>query len=246
MTIAMVVLCVVQLCKCNVITLPSHGTPCRSTMEKVLQNQRVHKNGWGAMSDENIEEHVSRWFDFLLPTLPPRDSAPKIVDIGCGLGMYHIPMHNYFERRSNHFLVDQSKYEIGQKGFSQHSQHGGFHSVQKMPFYTSEACASKIAMASGFTDSTWHWVNATVRNVRKLGTADIVMSYLSWGFHYPVEVYADAVHHLLQKGGRLIITVRLRNKQEQALKNAGFECLEKNRHGGHHALLVCTAVKTAV
>ena len=111
-----------------------------------------------------------------------------------------------------------------------------------MPFYTSQFCASEIAMANGFTDRTWHWVNATVDNVRALDTADIVMSYLSWGFHYPVSVYAEAVRHLIRRGGRLIITVRRNTKGEAALKTFGFKCRRKDPRAAidSKALLVCT------
>ncbi len=31
---------------------------------------------------------------------------------------------------------------------------------------------------------------------------DLVISLISWGFHYPVSIYLDRVHELLKPGGR--------------------------------------------
>jgi len=40
------------------------------------------------------------------------------------------------------------------------------------------------------------------------GTVDLVVSLISWGFHYPVPVYLDQVRALLRPGGRVILDVR--------------------------------------
>ena len=37
---------------------------------------------------------------------------------------------------------------------------------------------------------------------------DLVISLISWGFHYPVAVYADQVREILRPGGRVILDVR--------------------------------------
>ncbi len=37
---------------------------------------------------------------------------------------------------------------------------------------------------------------------------DLVISLISWGFHYPVATYLDRTHELLKPGGRLILDVR--------------------------------------
>ena len=39
---------------------------------------------------------------------------------------------------------------------------------------------------------------------------DLVLSLISWGFHYPVGVYLDRVYELLNDDGRLILDVRTR------------------------------------
>ncbi len=37
---------------------------------------------------------------------------------------------------------------------------------------------------------------------------DLVISTISWGFHYPVSTYLDSVHRILSENGSLIIDVR--------------------------------------
>ena len=212
-------------------------------MEKALGNQRVLKGGetWSAKTDAEISLHVREWFTQFRHALPPSEmaSAPKIVDIGCGLGMYHAYLHQFYGGRSEHFLVDRSVYQIGVKGYEQHTKRGGYHkSIGLMPFYTSDTCAREIAMANGFTERDWHWVNATADNVRALEPVDIVMSMLSWGFHYPIDVYIEAVHHILKPDGRLIVTLRVGQGQEAVLQRAGFSCSNSDPTQKHY-LIVC-------
>ena len=209
------------------LVLPHRGTPCRSTMEKMLQNQRAMHERYGAMTDEQISGVIHAAFVDLRAALPSRNMQPvRIVDIGCGLAMYHVFIRHYFHDRSDHVLVDRSTYQIGQRGFERHSRRGGFGSVRQMPFYTSAECAREIAFANGFDATNWHWVNASAQAVASLGAAsvDIVMSLLSWGFHYPVAVYVDAVRSVLKPDGRLIITLRSGAGEEASLDRAGFAC----------------------
>eukprot|EP00964_Phaeocystis_antarctica_P129510 scaffold93351_cov63-Phaeocystis_antarctica.AAC.1 len=52
--------------------------------------------------------------DELHERLPsPNDvAAPRIVDIGAGLGMYHIYVDRRYGGRAEHFLVDKSLVEV--------------------------------------------------------------------------------------------------------------------------------------
>lgn len=208
------------------LVLPFRNTTCRTIMEKVLQSQRSSQTKWNSRTDAEISKKVDSWFLDIKPALPlPKTgSSLNIVDIGCGLGMYHVFLREYFQNSSTHFLVDQSRYEIGKYGYEQHSRHGGFHEVHKMPFYTSELCAREIAFVNGFDSNNWHWINATASNLDQLEKADIVMSLLSWGFHYPINVYATAVWRLLKMKGYLILTVRQNKGQEAQLERSGFDC----------------------
>lgn len=47
---------------------------------------------------------------------------------------------------------------------------------------------------------------------------DLVISLISWGYHYPVETYLDQVHAALNPGGHLILDVRKGHGGEDALR----------------------------
>ena len=216
----------VQSARTATLVLPRRQTPSQKTMVRVLQNQRGGLK-YATASDAAISNYMYNTFLSFEPSLPVIDSpAPRILDIGCGLGVYHVYMHRHYGFRSEHFLVDRALYQIGEKGYERHTSKGGFHSVEEMPFYTSETCAREIALSNGFGESKWHWVNATEANVRSIKPVGFAMSLLSWGYHYPVDTYAAAVRSVLKrKTGRLLITLRAPPEEGlKSLESAGFVC----------------------
>jgi hypothetical protein len=49
------------------------------------------------------------------------------------------------------------------------------------------------------------------------GAVDLVISTISWGFHYPISLYLESVHRLLSKDGTLIVDVRRGTGGREAL-----------------------------
>ena len=91
-----------------------------------------------------------------LPT--PNDvAAPRIVDIGAGLGMYHIYVDRRYGGRAEHFLVDKSLVEVHRGNRSQ----SGYWHEDRLPFYNSMECAKAIALANGVDASRWHTIEAS-------------------------------------------------------------------------------------
>jgi hypothetical protein len=72
--------------------------------------QRTKRHGWHDTSAAAVEEDIVATFSDLPPLLPSPTGvhAPRIVDIGAGLGMYHIPISRLYAGRSDHFIVDVS------------------------------------------------------------------------------------------------------------------------------------------
>lgn len=179
--------------------------------------------------------------DQLLRQLPSPSEVPNpiVVDIGAGLGMYDIHVSRYYKGNSTHFMVDKSMDEVPN---DESATSGGWHS-DRLKFYNSQECSKKIAMENGVAGSSWNLVDATEDNVKSLGDGkvDVVISLLSWGWHYPIATYMDAVKQVLKPGsGRLIVTVRDENRKkkrgehsiirgeggQQKLAEAGFACDE--------------------
>lgn len=172
---------------------------------------------------------LAGYLDELHGLLPNDVAAPRIVDIGAGLGMYHVFVDRRYNSRAEHFLVDKSMVEV---------QHGnraqsGFWHADRLPFYNSVECAKAIAVANGVHASRWHATEASSAGVEALGagTVDIAISLLSCGWHYPVTAYAAALAHVLKPTvGRLILTIRRGKGQEQLLWEAGFYNCSRSLH----------------
>ena len=156
----------------------------------------------------------------------PSPDSPRVVDIGCGLAMYHVNIAAFFGGRSEHWLVDRSNNQVGQKKDHGYSKSGG----SGFAFYNSLECAEGILSASGVNSSRIHLVNATSQNVENIGagSADFVMSVISMGYHYPIAVYVNAIAAVLKPvTGRLMFTVSSWGRpldQHKSLKRNGFTC----------------------
>ena len=69
---------------------------------------------------------------------------------------------------------------------------------------------------NGVPEENIHLLEATDDNKIDIHQRlDLVISLISWGFHYPVSTYLDRVYELLQKNGCLIIDLR---KNTEGLK----------------------------
>merc|ERR1712194_775578 len=98
------------------------------------------------------------------------------------------------------------------------------------------ACATDIARESGFDMNMWHAIDASEAKLEALKSVDIVMSILSWTYHYKVETYINAVKKVpAPRTGRLILTPKAgkmkdgscpRNNED--LLGAGFTCAFSN------------------
>lgn len=216
----------------GVFTVPEH---CMWSLDAVFIPQRCAKSSCKPANRKNILEELEtnygqavgyahKWGLWPLREWPTKH--PRIVDIGAGLAMYHSNMHRFFENQSHHFIVDRSA-NISTRGGA-YTTHGGFHKSQleggSFPFYSSLECAADINRANGFPYwNRFHTVHAKKGAVAALGNSsvDLVMSVLSWGFHYPISTYAKEVASVLKPvTGRLII----QGLKDQAAMERYFTC----------------------
>ena len=224
-------------------------TQCTWALEQLYVPQRCARYARAAdpcdatkrkFDAETVTMEMTRAFKSFFPALPPSSSmqGPRVVDIGAGLAMYHPFILAYFHGRSEHYIVDRSSARqdrdvgrsIGKNKYLRAS--GGFNN-SAFGFYSSLECAKDIALVSGFTSTNFKVVEASTDNVEALGTVDIVMSILSWTFHYPVEAYAMAVKKILKPhSGRLIVTVKyspsMPNSTGYPFLRFGFVCIASN------------------
>ena len=131
--------------------------------------------------------------------LPPDASA--ILDVGCGIGGIDILLfHHYKDDPNLHlYLLDKSQMtDQVTYGFKDRGE-----------FYNSLDLTREILILNGVADRSIRILEARDDGGIDIDEGlDLVISLISWGFHYPVGLYLDRVHELLKPGGRLILDVR--------------------------------------
>ena len=139
---------------------------------------------------------MAREYTSIAPFLPTRCSA--ILDVGCGVAGIDVFLHRHYVRRGHpepdpdFYLLDKSRTEA--------SVYYMFE--RRAAFYNSLAVARSLLVANGIPSRRVHLLEVTSRSeIAVQATFDLVVSLISWGFHYPVDTYADRVRDLLTDGG---------------------------------------------
>lgn len=127
-------------------------------------------------------------------------SCAAILDIGCGVAGIDVFLAGAYPAAAPRIcLLDRTRTEAAVfYGFK-----------NKGAFYNSLEVARSLLMANGVPEYSIDLVEATDNNdINVSGKVDLVISLISWGFHYPVETYLHKAHQVLTDNGRLIIDVR--------------------------------------
>jgi SAM-dependent methyltransferase len=134
-----------------------------------------------------------------------RDHLPatcdSVLDIGCGAGGIDLFLFRHYHQSPSlqFYLLDKTK--INKRVFYNYKPKGAF--------YNSLPATENLLNINGIPGENIHLLEATedsqIDIPRKV---DLVISLISWGFHYPVSTYLERVYDLLQEKGRLIIDLR--------------------------------------
>jgi len=156
-------------------------------------------------SDDMQQEYLS-----IKDFLP--DNCSSILDIGCGVsGIDVFISKHYKDQKQVFYLLD--------KTYTENSVFYEF--KQKGAFYNSLEVARELLLRNGMSERNISLLVATDNNEISIdGNVDLVISLISWGYHYPVETYLDRVYNLLNKDGRMIIDVRKNTNGIDLLKHA--------------------------
>ena len=141
--------------------------------------------------------------------LPKKCSS--VLDIGSGVAGIDVLIHrHYCDPSVDFYLLDKNRVE-----------RNVFYMFRpKGAFYNSLDVASAFLTANGLPPQHIHILEANDNNDIDVHTnVDLVLSLLSWGFHYPVKTYVDKVHDLLSNDGIVILDVRKGTDGVDVLKN---------------------------
>lgn len=148
-------------------------------------------------------EEIEQEYKGIAPFLS--DQCESWLDIGCGIGGIDYFLWRHFTQDEN----SSNRPEIYLLDRSQTEQKVWYGFKNSSAFYNSFEATKSFLVDNGIDADRINTRNATDDNKIEIEQElDLVISLISWGFHYSVETYLDRVHQLLKPGGRLIIDVR--------------------------------------
>jgi SAM-dependent methyltransferase len=142
---------------------------------------------------------LSKEFDIIKPYLPAKTNA--VLDIGCGVAGVDVLISKHYGNNTNIDFCLLDKTGVDRR------VHYGFKS--KGSFYNSLLVAGNLLLQNGIdSKNIFSQEVDTDYHISFSKQFDLIISLLSWGYHYPVSTYLEEVFELLNRGGRVIIDIR--------------------------------------
>ena len=130
----------------------------------------------------------------LRPVLAEHPPA-RVADIGCGYALFDLFLARDFG--ADLVLIDIETND---------RRHFGFQTEGAA--YASLAVTRALLQENGIAEGRIATVNPTRTDLGTIGSIDLAVSFLSCGFHYPVNSYVPFLMRHLQIGGRAILDLR--------------------------------------
>jgi len=144
------------------------------------------------------QKDMEKEFDSIRDFLPRACSS--LLDVGCGIAGIDVFLNRHYHTAPPRiYLLDKSK--VDRRVWYNFKPSGAF--------YNSLHVAKKLLLDNGVNEKNVVLLEANEKNEINVDAEfDLVLSLISWGFHYPLETYLDRVYQLLSNGGHLIVDVR--------------------------------------
>lgn len=186
--------------------LPKRKAPNR--LIRILQRLKFFDNGYEKfvreyaleepeLIDERYFQDMSSLAETLLPYIPK--TTRSILDIGCGIAGLDLFLNEKLDSPTL-FLLDKTAIE--DKVWYDFKQEGAF--------YNSLELAKETLVSNGVSADQIECLDAPEDGVINLPSKsiDLVVSTISWGFHYPVATYLHSVSQILSDEGVLLLDIR--------------------------------------
>lgn len=162
----------------------------------------------------------------ILPHAP--QDVCSILDIGCGIAGIDAALATHFSALTPRVvLLDKSAIDD--------RVYYDFH--DRASWYNSLEAARETLLANGVNEKSLTLLNAEEDGrIQYDGSFDLIISLISWGFHYPIGVYLEEVKRLLAPCGVLILDVRTSSDGEAILRN-NFSSVSRIANKGKYVRL---------
>jgi SAM-dependent methyltransferase len=138
-------------------------------------------------------------YEELYPVLA--DNPPSTVtDIGCGYAFFDLFLAQDFD--CNLTLIDLEQSEERHFGFEENGA-----------AYSDLAITKAFLRANGIAAKRIKTINPETQSVARIKDQELVVSFISCGFHYPWSTYAEFFEKAVKPGGKIILDVRRRTLQ---------------------------------
>ncbi len=157
-------------------------------------------NNYHEKLEKAFSRDVNRDFNSIKDWIPVQGKRKdfKILDIGCGIAGVDCVLNSQYKNAS-FYLLDKTTVDK--------KIHYGFQ--KNGAFYNSLPVAKEILEINGVNSDRINLIEVDDPSAVVLPNGmDLVVSIMSWGFHYPVDVYLDKVTKILSDKGVLVIDVR--------------------------------------
>jgi len=168
-------------------------------------SSRIHKTRIKhAYSDEMESEYQA-----LKPWLP--DKAGTILDIGCGVGGIDVLLYQHYQSDQDIKFLMLDKTGLNPRIYYGFKSEGSF--------YNSLGITQLLLEENGISRKNIQLIEATPDfQIPVAFQADLIISLISWGFHYPVSTYLHPVYDHMTSGAYLILDIRKGTDGENELR----------------------------
>jgi len=146
---------------------------------------------------ELFNEEMNAEYQKMMPFLP--DRVGSILDIGCGVAGIDVLLYkHYMSQNPKIYLIDKT--EMPSKVYYSYRERGCY--------YNSLDTSRSILEMNGVPSQNIFLQEAENNQIKFDEKFNLVISLISWGFHYPLSTYLAQVYEKMASGGTLIIDVR--------------------------------------
>jgi SAM-dependent methyltransferase len=165
----------------------------------------------GAEVARRVAGVIHAEYGALAPVLAERKPR-RVADIGCGYAFFDLFLAR--DHGADVLLIDLEANE---------RRHFGFQA--EAAAYSSLSVARRMLEGNGIAPDAIRTLNPRETAPETAGPVDLAVSFLSCGFHYPVDLYLPFLRDALAPGGAAIFDLRQATAVEQAAKLAAFGVL---------------------